>query len=70
MDISKCNQFLASAGKDAQILIWELYTGKLLFRLRDHTNLINRIQFFSPIPEKSAKDVPKHGSQDMGTSPL
>lgn len=43
MDISKCNQFLASAGKDAQILIWELFTGKLLFRLRDHTNLINRI---------------------------
>jgi U3 small nucleolar RNA-associated protein 12 len=56
MDVSKCNQFLASAGKDAQIIIWELATGRMLYKLQGHTNMINRIQFFSPKPnQKDAK---------------
>jgi WD40 repeat protein len=48
IDISKCNKFIASAGKDAQIIIWELATGKLLYRLHHHQRLINCVKFFTP----------------------
>jgi WD40 repeat protein len=55
MDVSKCNQFLASAGKDAQIIIWELATGRMVQKLQSHTSMINRIQFFSP--RQNTKDA-------------
>ena len=48
IDVSKCNRFIASAGKDAQIIIWELATGKILYRLTQHTKLINCVKFFTP----------------------
>ena len=37
LDISKCNQFIASAGKDTQVVIWDLAQGKIVKRLKDHT---------------------------------
>jgi len=36
VDISKCNRFIASSGKDAQIIIWELKTGKIVKKLNNH----------------------------------
>lgn len=48
IDVSKCNRFIASAGKDAQTIIWELKTGKIVKKLNQHTQLINRIQFITP----------------------
>ena len=48
IDISKCNRFIASAGKDAQIIIWELKTGRIVKKLNHHQQLINRIQFVTP----------------------
>ena len=53
IDISKCNKYIASAGKDAQIIIWELATGKILYRLTHHTKLINCVKFFTP-PSKDS----------------
>ena len=46
--ISKCNKFIASAGKDAQVIVWELATGKLVHKLTHHQKLINTIKFFCP----------------------
>jgi U3 small nucleolar RNA-associated protein 12 len=43
IDVSKCNRFIASAGKDAQIIIWDFKTGKIIKKLNQHTQLINRI---------------------------
>lgn len=48
IDVSKCNRFIASAGKDAQTIIWDLKTGKIVKKLNQHTQLINRIQFITP----------------------
>jgi WD40 repeat protein len=48
IDVSKCNRFIASAGKDAQTIIWEMKTGKIVKKLNQHTQLINRIQFITP----------------------
>ena len=48
IDISKCNRFVASSGKDAQIIIWDLRLGKIVKKLNKHTQLINRIQFIAP----------------------
>lgn len=48
IDISKCNRFIASAGKDAQAIIWDLRTGRIVKRLANHTSLINRIVFVAP----------------------
>lgn len=53
IDISKCNRFIASAGKDAVIIIWELATGKILYRLTHHSRLINCVKFFTPKIESS-----------------
>ena len=36
IDISKCNRFIASAGKDAQVIIWDLKLGRIVKRLTDH----------------------------------
>lgn len=47
LDISKCNQFIASAGKDTQVVIWDLAQGKIVKRLKDHTQMVNRISFFT-----------------------
>ena len=47
-DISKCNRYFASAGQDAKIIVWELATGKIAFRLKHHTKLINCVKFFAP----------------------
>ena len=46
--ISKCNRFIASAGKDAQVIIWDLKMGKIVKRLNQHSQQINRIVFVSP----------------------
>lgn len=48
IDVSKCNRFIASAGKDAQVIIWELKSGRIVKRLNNHTSLINRVQFVAP----------------------
>lgn len=53
VDISKCNRYLATASKDARIVIWDLLECKMIKRFTRHTNLINRIQFFTV---KSKKD--------------
>ena len=34
--ISKCNRFIASSGKDAMVIIWDLKMGKIVKRLNDH----------------------------------
>ena len=36
IDISKCNRFIASAGKDAQVIIWDLKMGRIVKRLTSH----------------------------------
>ena len=48
IDISKCNRFIASAGKDAQVIIWDLKLGRIVKRLTCHSNLINRLLFVAP----------------------
>ena len=36
IDVSKCNRFIASAGKDAQVIIWDLKLGRIVKRLTSH----------------------------------
>jgi WD40 repeat protein len=52
IDISKCNKFIVSAGKDAQIIVWELASGKIAYKFNKHTKLINCVKFFSPNTSK------------------
>lgn len=65
VDISKCNRFIASSGKDTLIIIWELKTGKIVKKLKNHQQLINRIQFVTP---KIKSTVPAQAINASGTS--
>lgn len=58
--ISNCNKYIVSAGNDAQIIVWELATGKLVQRLTHHTKLINVIKFFCPRSSQIALDTSQH----------
>ena len=60
IDISKCNRFIASAGKDAQIIIWDLKQGKIVKKLNHHQQLINRIQFVTPTIKNSSSKANTH----------
>lgn len=65
IDISKCNRFIASASKDAQIIIWDLKMGKIVKRITSHQSLINRTIFVTPrIPSPpSAADSQVNSAQ-------
>lgn len=55
IDVSKCNRFIASAGKDAQVIIWDLKMGRVVKRLTNHQSLINRLLFVAPrVPTTSS----------------
>lgn len=55
IDVSKCNQFMASVGNDANLILWDLRRGKVVRKLTDHTALINKVVFFTP---KKETDIP------------
>jgi transcription initiation factor TFIID subunit 5 len=48
ISVSLCSRFIASAGKDTTVVIWELATGKLIYRLTHHSKLVNCVRFFTP----------------------
>ena len=52
--ISRCNRFIASAGKDAQVIVWDLKMGRIVKRLKGHSQQINRIQFVTPKVKSAA----------------
>ena len=61
IDISKCNRFIASAGKDAQVIIWDLKMGRIVKRLMSHQSLINRLLFVAPrVPSNSSSAPDSH----------
>ena len=57
--ISKCNRFIASAGKDAQVIIWDLKLGKIIKRLKGHNQQINRIVFVTPKVKGASAAAPQ-----------
>jgi WD40 repeat protein len=70
MDISKCNRFIASASKDAQIIIWELKTGKMIAKLKKHQQLINRVMFIAPKLKKQAPATSAPTAQELSVADL
>ena len=57
--ISKCNRFIASAGKDAQVIVWDLKLGKIIKRLKGHNQQINRIVFVTPKVKGASASAPQ-----------
>jgi WD40 repeat protein len=47
MEFSRDGRFLASAGKDNIIIIWDFNLGKQIKRLQGHTDAINSMKFFN-----------------------
>jgi WD40 repeat protein len=58
MDISKCNQFLATASKDGKIIVWDWQKGIKIDEITAHNGTVNNIKFFS-LKIKNSKDSKK-----------
>lgn len=46
MDISKCNNFLATASKDGKMIIWDWKNCQKLDEINAHSSVINNLKFF------------------------
>ena len=68
IDISKCNRFIASAGKDAQVIIWDLKMGRVVKRMTSHSSLINRLLFVAPrVPTQLGVGAGQPASEPPGS---
>lgn len=45
LDVSKCNKYLASAGKDGKIIIYDIETCNISEIINNHTSSVNNIKF-------------------------
>jgi WD40 repeat protein len=48
VSVSHCDKFVASAGKDATVCLWDVVQGKLAYRLTHHSKVVNCVKFFCP----------------------
>jgi len=46
MDMSKCNQYLATSSKDGKLIIWDWKNCMKLDEIAAHNSTINNIKFF------------------------
>lgn len=46
MDISKCNNYLATSSKDGKLIIWDWKKCQKLDEIAAHNAVINNIKFF------------------------
>lgn len=55
VSVSLCDKFVASAGKDATVCLWDVQKGKLAYRLAHHSKVVNCVKFFCPKTNADAK---------------